>query len=726
MDISSILDPLNPSQREAVCAEAQNLLVLAGAGSGKTRVLIHRMAWLMQAENQQAHNILAVTFTNKAAKEMRLRLEQLLALPSRKLWVGTFHGLAHRLLKLHWRDAGLREDFQILDSDDQLRLIKRLLKTRGLDDSRWQPRQVQWYINARKDEGQRAVHQQKTGDFYQDTLQSLYLDYEQACNEASLVDFGELLLRSHELWLNNPALLQHYQQRFHHILVDEFQDTNTIQYAWLRVLAGKSACVFAVGDDDQSIYGWRGARIENIQRFPRDFEPVSMVRLEQNYRSTGTILNAANHVIANNTGRLGKELWTDKGEGEPILLYTAFNEQDEARFIVERIKAWVEQGGQRAETAILYRSNAQSRILEETLLREGVPYRVYGGQRFYDRMEIRNALAYLRLLQNRDDDTAFERIVNTPTRGIGEKTVETLRQQVREAGGSLWSAASRLLETRVFTSRAANALSGFITLIDTLDQARGEVPLDELVQAVLDRSGLVEYHGKESGEKGRQRVENLEELVNACKGFEPEDEEMPVLRQFLDTAALEAGEGQADDHEDSVQMMTLHSAKGLEFPVVFLAGMEENLFPHRMSMEDPGGLEEERRLCYVGITRAMQQLYLCYAEVRRMHGTESYNMASRFIREIPSSLLREVRLNAQLERPVSFGSRVNERFSVTENPSQESAFSLGQRVRHAHFGEGMIINVEGNGNRTRVQINFDSEGVKWLMLSHAPLESLQG
>jgi len=725
MDLSPILDPLNDAQRQAVSASPGHQLVLAGAGSGKTRVLIHRIAWLVQVEGLSPQNILAVTFTNKAAKEMRSRLEEFLQLSGRQLWVGTFHGLAHRLLKQHWKEAGLPENFQILDSDDQLRLIKRILKTLNLDDSRWPPKQVQWFINGQKDEGKRAAHiqqsGQQSGDPFLDTMLRVYSHYEEACERGGMVDFGELLLRSHELWLKNPTLLAHYQERFKHILVDEFQDTNSVQYAWLKVLAGKNSFVTAVGDDDQSIYGWRGAKIENIQQFANDFGAVNTIRLEQNYRSTSTILNAANAVIQNNFGRLGKELWTESGEGELISLYAGFNEQDEARFIVERIESFIKNGKMRSEIALLYRSNAQSRVLEEALLREGIPYRIYGGQRFYDRLEIKNALAYLRLVANPNDDAAFERVINTPTRGIGEKTVETIRQCAREQNSSLWQAGTHLTEGAGLPPRASNAVQTFQNLITRLTSECEGLELYEIADHVIAQSGLPEHHKKEKGEKGQQRLENLDEMVSACKAFEPEEDQLSPLQEFLDTAALDAGERQADEHEDSVQLMTLHSAKGLEFPVVFLAGMEENLFPHRMSVEDPGGLEEERRLCYVGITRAMEKLFLTYAEVRRLHGNENFNSPSRFIREIPKDLMEEVRLKSEVSRPASFVSKSS--YGLKDADAAESAgFHLGQRVYHQMFGDGVILNVEGEGARTRIQINFDFEGTKWLMLSHANLQ----
>ncbi|TGD72767.1 DNA helicase II [Mangrovimicrobium sediminis] len=717
MDVSDILTGLNAAQRDAVAAENCNMLVLAGAGSGKTRVLVHRIAWLIRAEGFSPGSILAVTFTNKAAREMRSRIEEMLHIRGHGLWMGTFHGLAHRLLKAHWREAGLPQDFQILDADDQLRLVKRVCRELELDEGRWPPKQAMWYINAQKDEGLRARHvEAPAGDFFARTMLQVYFAYEAACERGGLVDFAELLLRAHELWLQHPEILEHYQGRFRQILVDEFQDTNTIQYAWLRVLAGERIPVVAVGDDDQSIYGWRGAKIENIQRFTDDFRGVHTVRLEQNYRSTKTILQAANGVIANNFGRLGKELWTAGDQGEPITLYAGFNEQDEARFIVEQIERWSEEGERLSESAILYRSNAQSRVLEEALIRAGLPYRIYGGQRFYERLEIRNALAYLRLLQSRGDDAAVERVINTPPRGIGGKTMDKVRDTAREREITLWQAVRAVLEEKLLPARALSALEGFTVLIDELDSGTDDLPLEELVEHVLDGSGLIDYHRQEKGEKGQARVENLEELVSAARQFDADaaDESSP-LQQFLDNAALDAGDAQADAHEDCVQLMTLHSAKGLEFPLVFLAGMEENLFPHRMSVEEPGRLEEERRLCYVGITRAMQKLYITYAESRRLHGSESFNTPSRFIREIPVDLLQEVRLNNTLSRPVS---------SLERAAVPDTGLGLGQRVFHQMFGEGTVLNFEGRGGSARVEVNFDTEGSKWLVLQYANLQLL--
>ncbi|MEH6499364.1 MAG: DNA helicase II [Pseudoalteromonas distincta] len=727
MDISHLLNSLNDAQRQAVTATPGQQLVLAGAGSGKTRVLVHRIAWLVEVENASPWSILSVTFTNKAAHEMRHRIEQLLGISPQGMWVGTFHGLAHRLLRAHWKEAGLAEQFQILDSDDQLRLVKRVIRELGLDENQWAPRQAQWWINGQKDEGLRPQHIQAAGDVFLTTMLRIYQGYEQACARAGVVDFAELLLRSLELWRDNNALREQYQARFKHMLVDEFQDTNAVQYAWLRLIAGKTPSLMVVGDDDQSIYGWRGAKIENIHQFQRDYPSSELIRLEQNYRSTACILNAANALITQNAGRMGKELWTDGEEGEPIALYAGFNEQDEARFIVERIDQAVRDGMNRSEIAILYRSNAQSRVLEEALLRAAVPYRIYGGQRFFERAEIKNAMAYMRLVANRGDDGALERIINLPTRGIGDKTIESLRQHARQQDVSMWQAACDLLDNKGLPGRAANAVQGFCQLIEDITLRVEGVPLYSMAQQVIEHSGLLRFHENEKGEKAQARIENLEELVSAARAFEndqaEEEAEGDTLLAFLAHASLEAGETQADRFEDSVQLMTLHSAKGLEFPLVFLAGVEEGLFPHKMSLEEPGRLEEERRLAYVGITRAMQQLVITWAETRRLYGSETFNKVSRFVREIPSELIREVRMGNQVSRP--FGPGNPGKSSLFQNDATESTgFALGQRVMHTLFGEGVVLNYEGQGAQARIQVNFDDEGSKWLMVSYAKLQAL--
>jgi DNA helicase-2/ATP-dependent DNA helicase PcrA len=647
MDVSHLLDGLNDAQRQAVAAPLGAALVLAGAGSGKTRVLVHRVAWLIQVEGASPHSILAVTFTNKAAAEMRSRIETLLGYPGGGLWIGTFHGLAHRLLRLHWREAGLPQSFQILDSEDQTRVLRKVLKALDLDETRWVPREILWFINAQKDEGLRAKHIKDTGDPTRRQLIKIYQAYEEACQRGGVVDFAELLLRAYELWRDNSSLLQHYRTRFRHVLVDEFQDTNAIQYKWLTLLAGPSGLPFAVGDDDQSIYRWRGARVENLNQFRRDYPQAVLYKLEQNYRSTGTILKAANALIANNAGRLGKTLWTSGEDGERVKLYAAFNERDEADFVVNRIREWVERGGARREVAVLYRSNAQSRVFEEAFLNARMPYRVYGGLRFFERAEIKDALAYLRLVASRADDTSFERVVNLPPRGIGAKTLDQLREMARTNGTSLWMAAGNCVQSGL-AQRAAQALQSFMNTIETLGREIQGLELHEQVDHVIQMSGLIEHYKKEKGERGEARVENLLELVSAARGFSPEGEtDMQPLESFLAHAVLESGEGQADPYADSVQMMTLHSAKGLEFPVVFLAGMEDGLFPHQRSVADLEGLEEERRLCYVGATRAMRQLYVTYAEQRRLYGVDQYSQPSRFINELPPELVEEIRPRLQ-------------------------------------------------------------------------------
>ena len=734
MDVSHILDSLNDEQRNAVANPSQHLLVLAGAGSGKTRVLVHRIAWLLEAEQASPYSILAVTFTNKSAREMRGRIETLMANSFAGMWVGTFHGLAHRLLRTHWKEAGLVQDFQILDGDDQLRLVKRINRSLKIDEDKWPAKQCQWYINSQKDEGLRSEHIDHFEDNYTKTMLQVYKAYEEACDRGGMIDFGEILLRAHELWLKNPQVLEHYQRRFKHILVDEFQDTNSIQYAWLRVLAGTQNHLMVVGDDDQSIYGWRGAKIENIQQFSVDFSDAETVRLEQNYRSTSTILKAANELISNNQSRLGKNLWTEDGDGEQISLYEAFNEQDEARFIVDRMQDWFNNGNRRSDAAILYRSNAQSRELEDALLRMGMPYRIYGGHRFYERLEIKNALAYLRLVINRDDDTAVERVINVPTRGIGGRTIEQVRSVAREENCSLWQACAKCVNESLMTSRASNAVLGFLELIDELSLACSELELAEKAEHIVNHTGLIQHHEKEGGEKARARIENLEELVTAANNFDDPDidedfdlKSNAFLSAFLDKAALDAGETQADESEDAVQLMTLHAAKGLEFHLVFLAGMEEGLFPHKMSMDNIAGLEEERRLCYVGITRARTKLYMSHAESRRMHGEVNLCRPSRFINEIPNELLDEIRMKSSVSRPslgkTRIGGRVSSKLSGDiEVP--ETDLSLGQRVVHGKFGEGVILNYEGQGPNARVQVNFDAVGSKWLVLSYAKLEVL--
>jgi len=745
MDVSYLIDPLNEAQREAVCAPPGHYLVLAGAGSGKTRVLTHRIGWLTQAERVPPWAILAVTFTNKAAGEMRARLEALIPGGTQGLTVGTFHGIAHRLLRRHWREAGLPEGFQILDSDDQLRLVKRVIAGLGLDDAKYPHRQAAWQINHWKDEGKRPDGIEHRDHPVTHTFVRIYQAYDEACRRAGLVDFGELLLRAHELWLKNPAVLDHYQQRWRHLLIDEFQDTNTLQYAWIRVLAGSTGKVFAVGDDDQSIYGWRGARVENMAQFLRDFPGARTIKLEQNYRSTSTILKAANSVIQRNGSRLGKELWTAGDEGERIALYAAYNEQDEARFVIERVREYIAEHGQARDCAILYRSNAQSRNFEEQLIQRNIKYRVYGGQRFFERAEVKDALAYLRLTANRHDDAAFERAVNTPPRGIGDRTLDALRRRARAENASMWEAVlSELGSGNELAGRAKNAVKAFLVLIDDMARAfnapapggigqdarsEGErddesLTLAEQIDHAITHTGLRDFYEKDSRGNAESRVENLDELVNVASRFERTAEDIDAglseLSAFLSHATLESGEGQGEAGDDCVQLMTLHSAKGLEFPVVFLVGMEEGLFPSQRSVEDEGRLEEERRLAYVGITRAREKLIVSHAESRRMHGTEMLARPSRFLAEMPAELIDEVRPRVHVTRPLYAG-RAQE---VSSSLEESLPVKLGQRVSHPSFGEGVVISAEGSGAHTRLQVNFEGAGSKWLVAAYANLTAL--
>ncbi len=758
MDVSYLLDPLNDAQREAVCAPPGHYLVLAGAGSGKTRVLAHRIGWLTQAEQLPPWAILAVTFTNKAAGEMRGRLDALIPGSTQGLTVGTFHGIAHRLLRRHWREAGLPQDFQILDSDDQLRLIKRVIAGLGLDDAQYPHRQAAWQINNWKDEGKRPGSIEHRDHPITRIYLQIYQAYEDACRRAGMVDFGELLLRAHELWLKQPAVLEHYQQRWRHLLVDEFQDTNTLQYAWIRVLAGATGQVFAVGDDDQSIYGWRGAKVENMQQFLRDFPGARTIKLEQNYRSTSTILAAANSVIARNGNRLGKQLWTAGDEGERISLYTAYNEQDEARFVIERIREFIagddEIGrGSASDCAILYRSNAQSRNFEEQLVQNDIKYRVYGGQRFFDRAEVKDALAYLRLAATRHDDAAFERAVNTPPRGIGERTLDVLRRRARSNDVSMWEAAlADLASGNELAGRAKNAVQAFLRLIDAMArtftgsgslerdalaaQAQASeaafaetapssaLALMEQIDHAITHSGLRDFYEKDSRGHAETRVENLDELVNIASRFEltPDDIELGLseLTAFLSHATLESGEHQGEAWDDCVQLMTLHSAKGLEFPLVFLVGMEEGLFPSQRSVDDEGRLEEERRLAYVGITRARAKLFVSHAESRRMHGQELLTRPSRFLGEMPAELIDEVRPRVHVSRPLYARRSAATHASLDE----DTLVKLGQRVSHPTFGDGVVISAEGSGEHTRLQVNFEQAGSKWLVAAYAHLTGL--
>ena len=721
MDVSHLLNDLNDAQREAVAAPPGPLLVLAGAGSGKTRVLTHRVAWLVGVEGVSPHSIMAVTFTNKAAAEMRTRIEQILRTSMSGLWVGTFHGLSHRLLRTHWREAGFPQAFQILDSDDQYRLIRRIMKGLNLDEGYYPPRQAQWFINHHKEEGRRAHQLGEASDPQNREHLRVYRTYEETCRRTGVVDFAELLLRAVELLRDDERLRGHYQGRFGHLLVDEFQDTNRIQYQWLKQFAGSRNHLFVVGDDDQSIYGWRGAKVENILRFESDHPGTKVVRLEQNYRSTGNILKAANSIIEHNSGRLGKKLWTSDVDGEPILLYVAYNDLEEARFVVERIQEWTHQGGRRSDCAVLYRSNAQSRVIEESLINAGMPYRVYGGLRFFERAEIKDALAYLRLVASRHDDGSFDRVANVPTRGIGLKTLETVRDIARGADRSMWETAKQMIAERSLPARACQSLQAFLDLIERMAAEAAGLALGEQAEHVLALSGLLEHYKKEKGERGEARVENLEELVTATRNYvHDESEGLDPLSAFLAHAALEAGDGEAEAWEDSVQLMSLHSAKGLEFPLVFLTGLEEGLFPHQRSLEETGRLEEERRLCYVGMTRAKRRLVLTMAESRRLHGNEHYSSPSRFLGEIDQSLIKELRAKPVLapSRPAGVAARPS---AGAEAPG---GMRLGSRVRHEMFGEGVVMSYEGAGTHARVQVNFEHVGAKWLVLAYARLQAL--
>ena len=743
-DITHIIEPLNGEQRAAVTAETGHALVLAGAGSGKTRVLAHRVAWLVATGQARPSGILAVTFTNKASREMRGRIEAILQRSIGGMWVGTFHGIAHRFLRAHAEEAGLGDSFQIADSDDQLRLVRRLMREMNLDEGSWPPKQAQAFINRHKEQGVRARHLPEPGDLWEQRMTEVYRAYESACAASGLADFAELLLRAWEVLRESPETLAHYQERFGHLLVDEFQDTNAIQYAWISLLAGDRGRLFMVGDDDQSIYGWRGARIENIQKFARDFKGVTTYKLEENYRSTAKILAAANAVIANNAGRLGKNLHTSKSGGEPICTYSAFNDVDEARFVVGRIGQSRGEGWRLDDHAILYRTSAQSRVIEDALRTDGMAYRIHGGLRFYERAEIRDAVAYLRVVASRDDDAGFERAVNVPARGVGARSVALLREHARSRRVSLWAAAAEIGNDGSIAGRPGAGIRDFLQTVERLAESEEGRPLDELVALTVEGSGLAEHYKKEKGERAEARLENLNELITAARRFEdrlarepdPEDEfaDRP-LSAFVRHTVLEAGEGQADEHEDSVQLMTLHAAKGLEFPAVFLCGMEEGLFPHQRSIENHAQLEEERRLCYVGMTRAKQRLYLTSAESRRLHREERYPSPSRFLREIPAELVDDVRIGGRPASP-GVGARrwpraggarwggVPPGTTADTGFAASHPFALGQRVRHGKFGEGVVLSLEGDGAHARVHVNFAGAGAKWLVLAYANLEAI--
>jgi len=720
MDVSNILNELNDRQRDAVTSEAPSLLVLAGAGSGKTRVLVHRVAWIVEAMQSNPNSVMAVTFTNKAANEMKSRIQELLQSPLADLWCGTFHGLAHRTLKRFYKEANLISTFTVLDAEDQLRVIKRICKDNNLEESSWPAKQIQWQINSWKDAGKRPKNIDDSKDFYAETVKKIYSQYDEICKKDSLVDFAELLLKSYELLKSNTKVRDFFHRRFRHILIDEFQDTNVIQYAWLNEVASKEASITAVGDDDQSIYGWRGAKVGHLEDFKTKHKHNETIRLEQNYRSTSIILNAANALIENNQARLGKNLWTESNEGEQITLYQAFNEQDEARFVAEIIKSWMDGGELFSDSAVIYRSNAQSRAIEEALLRANIPYRIYGGLRFYDRLEIKNAISYLRIIFNPHDNPAFERSVANPTRGVGAKTLAKIRSLANKHNISYIQASSKMIDENIISGRGANGLKKFLEIILGLCGKIDDISLSEIVGSILEQSGLIQFHEKEPGEKGKTRKENLEELLSAAKNFEmsfsDDKTNREITEQFLSNVSLDAGDRQADEFDDAVQLMTLHSAKGLEFPLVFMTGLEETLFPHGRSMESPDQLEEERRLCYVGITRAMKKLYLTYAESRRLHGNDIFNPPSRFIKEIPSECIMEIRPKASVTVPYSR----NE--SKPMDFEDQIGIALGQKVQHPKFGQGIVLNYEGAGESARVQVNFENAGTKWLVLSFANLE----
>jgi DNA helicase-2/ATP-dependent DNA helicase PcrA len=729
--MSDLLANLNPEQLAAVTLPPQHGLILAGAGSGKTRVLTTRIAWLVSTGQVGPHGILAVTFTNKAAKEMLARLSAMLPINTRGMWIGTFHGLCNRLLRAHHREAGLPSTFQILDSADQLSAIKRLLKNLNVDDEKYPPRELAHFINAHKEQGIRAAQAEVYDDYTQRRVE-LYAEYDAQCQREGVVDFAELLLRTYELLSRNEPLRRHYQERFRHILVDEFQDTNRLQYAWLKLLAGhdgavpqpNGACLFAVGDDDQSIYAFRGAEVGNMRDLEREFKVANVIRLEQNYRSHGNILDAANALIKNNRGRLGKNLWTDAGAGESIRVFEGFSDIDEARFVVDEIRELVRDGHPRQQIALLYRSNAQSRVLEHQLFTVGVPYRVYGGLRFFDRQEIKHALAYLRLIGNPDDDTAFSRVVNFPTRGIGGRSIEALQEAAHRANSSLYNAAAGL------AGKAGTSVGNFIRLIETMRVETEGLPLPEVIDHLIERSGLRAHY---LGEKeGRERLENLDELINAASNFLQEESdtlanpaEADPLASFLAHASLEAGEHQAGEGQEAVQLMTVHAAKGLEFDVVFITGLEQGLFPHDNAAQERDGLEEERRLMYVAVTRARKRLYLTLAQTRMLHGQTRYCVPSIFLEELPEELLRKVGhapAFAAKSAPYSVKEPATGYASAAEAPV--GGLRIGQSVQHAKFGLGVIVSAEGRGGDARVQVNFGTHGMKWLALEYAKLTPL--
>jgi DNA helicase-2/ATP-dependent DNA helicase PcrA len=720
---------LNEPQLEAVTLPAQSALILAGAGSGKTRVLTTRIAWLIQTRQVSPHGLLAVTFTNKAAKEMLTRISAMLPINTRGMWVGTFHGLCNRMLRAHAREAGLPSLFQILDTQDQLAMVKRIMRGMNLDEELYPPRQGLWFIAGNKDEGRRARDVEPYDDF-SERMVSVYAAYDAQCQREGAVDFAELLLRSYELLANNETLREHYRSRFKHILVDEFQDTNKLQYRWLQLLAGQENSVFAVGDDDQSIYAFRGANTANMQHLQRDFHVERVIKLEQNYRSHAHILDAANALIAHNRKRLGKNLWTSEGKGEPLRVYEASTDLEEASYIVQEVRGLKSEGVSLGEIGLLYRSNAQSRVLEHALFNASLPYRVYGGLRFFERQEIKHALAYLRLVANADDDGAFLRIVNFPTRGIGARSIEQIEEVSRTRGMTMWAAAC----ANTLSGKASTSIAGFVRLIENMREATAGLPLPEVIDHVIAASGLKQHY--QSEKEGADRLENLAELVTAAASFITERDVQPLdegveepdeLTAFLAHAALESGEHQALAGAEALQLMTVHSSKGLEFHTVFISGMEEGLFPHENSAKEDEGLEEERRLMYVALTRARRRLYLTYAQSRMLHGQTRFNVASRFFQEIPAQLMRKTKAVSRPLQPSYFAGR-GYAGNVAVQPKVDMGnidsglpWRIGQSVVHAKFGPGVIVTAEGRGADARVQVNFRDSGMKWLMLEYANL-----
>ena len=716
MGITYTIDNLNEAQRNAVCSQSSNSLVIAGAGSGKTRVLIQRILWLIENNNFSPYSILAVTFTNKAAREIKTRLTESLNTNIDSMWVGTFHGICYRILRTNYREVNLPKNFQIIDSDDQIRIIKRIMKDNDIENSQIIPKQVAWYINKKKDQSIRS-NKTKDDDFISIQNNKIYKLYEEYCNASGLVDFGEIILRTLELLKQNKEKKNYYNNIFKSILIDEFQDTNTIQYQLIKTMAGRNPSIFAVGDDDQSIYGWRGAKVENIKKLQKDFKDIEIHRLEQNYRSSGNILEAANNIILNNDSRMGKNLWTEDKSGELIKIFSASDETEEANFVIETIQNFISDDFGRNEIAILYRSNAQSRIFEEKLIANGIPYRIYGGFRFFERAEIKDVIAYMRLAVSNSDNNSFERIINNPPRGIGEKTKQTLREYSKDKGISLFNSIENITEESLLTKKACQSLKEFQNIIKNIQSILKEGELPHQINEIISITGIKSVYEKNKTEQARSKLENLDELVSAASEFTniDLDEGETIIDAFLTHTSLESGEGQGDEWDECVQLMTLHSSKGLEFPIVFLVGLEENLFPSRMSIEEDN-LEEERRLCYVGITRARKKLFISHAQMRRQYGNDNYCLPSRFLNEIPQNVVEEI----------GHKSKMYFKKSGDHNGSQsyKEESIMGKRVVHKKFGEGIVVSVEGRDSNTRVQVSFDEVGTKWLILAISNLEQI--